>query len=89
MTYYVQVKEGEKVDQLHPNDWKPWLNCISLQETIDLALHKHIRERGGLKGITQPVIFNVFTVPSKEINHGHPHKCFCTVLLAKPSTNKE
>lgn len=48
MTYHIQTFEGEIPDRIRPDRWKPWIHCGEREETVALACHRHIRNRGGL-----------------------------------------
>lgn len=51
MNWYVQITEGdEKLAHTDPEHWTPWLNCNGDKEyTLRLILHRHLRDRGGLR----------------------------------------
>ena len=85
-TIYIQVQEGREAgERLHPDLWRPWLNCKSMDETVGLALHRHIRDRGGLLPTENPLVVRVFAVPATDINNGHPKSAHCTVFNVRPN----
>lgn len=51
MTCFIQVLPGrpEANTHLRPSDYMPWLNCKSLGEALQMAVHRHLRNRGGLQ----------------------------------------
>jgi hypothetical protein len=48
MTVHIQTFEGKQPATVSADRWKPWLNCDSREETVRLAAHRHIRNRGGV-----------------------------------------
>ena len=48
MTIHVQTFEGKQPETIHPERWMPWLNSDSQEETVRLAAHRHIMNRGGV-----------------------------------------
>lgn len=48
MTIYIQTFEGEQPETVNPENWRPWINCESREETVRIAAHRHISNRGGL-----------------------------------------
>jgi hypothetical protein len=85
-TIYIQVQEGpEANERLCPDLWRPWINCKSLDVTVGLALHQHVRNRGGLLPGENPLVVRIFAVPASNINNGHPKSAFCTVFNVRPN----
>jgi hypothetical protein len=83
MTIYIQIHEGESAPaRLPPDLWHPWIHCTDLRLTIQLALHKRIRERGGVR---EKLTVRVYAVPGAEINDGRPRTAFCTVFHVSPN----
>jgi hypothetical protein len=72
MTALLQIKTS-KEESLHPNDWFPWINCKSIDETVMLAAHRFIRMRGGL-GDEPLTLYTYIHWPgmSKGPNGSHP-----------------
>lgn len=48
MTIHVQTFEGKQPENVSADRWKPWLNSDSREETVRLAAHRHIMNRGGV-----------------------------------------
>ena len=88
MTIYIQTHEGPDAPAKFPPDlWEPWRNCVSMEETIQLALHRYIRERGGVIPSEKLVVVRVLAVPEEDMRatHGRPKTAFCTVFNVRPN----
>lgn len=49
MTIFTQTSEGKaQPEYLRPDNWKPWINCMDREETVRLAVHRHVINRGGI-----------------------------------------
>ena len=48
MTILTQTFEGETPASVDADRWKPWINCDTQEETVRLAAHRHILNRGGV-----------------------------------------
>lgn len=49
-TLWIQIHEGEGVPPVRADLWRPWINSPPPGNdlTVRMALHRHIRERGGV-----------------------------------------
>jgi hypothetical protein len=48
MTVFIQTFEGEQPASVSSDRWKPWINSDSREDTVRLAAHRHIMNRGGV-----------------------------------------
>lgn len=48
MTIHVQTFEGKQPENVHPDNWRPWINVTNREEIAGLAARRHIRNRGGV-----------------------------------------
>ena len=88
MTIYTQIHEGpEHPTTIPPEDWTPWINCTGLDQTIQIALNRHIRDRGGLLPGENPLVVRVLTVCEADMraSQGKPKTAFCTVFNVRPN----
>ena len=86
MTVWLQIKEGDKPQALAPEGWMPWINSVSVERTVMLAAHRHIRERGG---VIDPFTMMVYAVPDAEWNDGRPASCIGTRFECEPTTRDD
>jgi len=43
---YIFIFSGPTAPTIHPENWKPWINCADREEAVNLAAHQYIRQRG-------------------------------------------
>lgn len=87
-TLYVQVFAGDRdPERLPPEDWHPWINCKGdQQQTVLMAGHKFVRQRGGLGGDRLRVVVYSYWKGAPEHRPGCPMCVDKHELIFTPQT---
>jgi hypothetical protein len=81
-SYLVQIHEGSTPAKFLPGDWRLWANCRDIDECRGLALHRHIRTRGG---VAQPLTVNIYIGEANDVGHdGNPRTANVTEYRVTP-----
>lgn len=86
MTTYIQTFEGLQPETVRPDGWRPWINCKDRAETVQLAVHRHVRNRGGI-GHGEKLTLHVLDYQEGTAMHknGNPKlPTLTTFTLTKP-----
>lgn len=77
--YQTQVVIAEKVESLNPANWMPWRNSQKSDREVisNMALHKAIRERGGVLRGERLTAWVYVVCPGDPIHeNGNPLACY-------------
>lgn len=91
MPFFIQIKPGDAWQPPTPDDFTPWISKEAgfgskESETVALAAHKFIRERGGILPDDPPFTFTVYAYSDKDPTHpnGRPMTCRATTFVLHP-----
>jgi len=87
LTLYIAVIEARELPTDFTNvNWRPWINCDTENELMPrLALHRHIRDRGGVgEGFTAFVCIATAVAEREGYRDPVPASFDCTQFQVKP-----